>query len=726
MTLSLDFETRSTANIKKQGMYRYAEDPATEIMCLAVKKDNEPTRVWLPQTFQYLFRFRDAGLPLISTSKLKQMLAEGHELEAHNAGFERAIWTHKMLPLGFDEVPIQRWSCTAARAAVCSLPRSLGMVCYVLGLSTQKDDEGYKIMMKMCKPRKPRKAEQAADPEWESKLWWHFDLEMFDALCRYCITDVEAEHALSAVLPPLTDKERRVWELDQTINDRGIHIDSKGIKKVRASLQEYERTLLSELQALTGGYIKTSGQIKRLREWLTLNKCEMKDMAKASVEEALTRTGLYPSVKRVLEIRQKTSLSSTAKLATMLGAAGWGDRVRGSMMYHGASTGRWTGSLIQPHNFPRGKLSHPEVEQAIDEFMRRGRVTVPHGEAGLDCQMAIASSCLRGMLTAAPGGELVCTDFSNIEGRACAWLAGEDWKLDAFSDYDMGTGPDLYKLAYSRSFNVPVENVSKDQRQIGKVQELALGYQGGIGAFASMAKVYKMDLEDLAQLVMKQETSQHEMRKAHEMAVDYLGEKVTDFFYEQEEEKMSLEAAVACDIIKQRWRKAHPEITQHWRGLQYCAVKCIEEKKPIAFGKVVLDMEGRFMTIQLPSGRKLYYCDAFVKDEIDKWGRPAKGLRYYGVDSQTKKWKRTAIYGGLLMENITQAVARDVLSDGMLRVEEAGYPTIMTVHDEGVAEVAFGTGSQEQFDQLMATSPDWAKGMPIAVAGWRGVRYRKD
>ncbi|MDB4786309.1 DNA polymerase [bacterium] len=324
-------------------------------------------------------------------------------------------------------------------------------------------------------------------------------------------------------------------------------------------------------------------------------------------------------------------------------------------------------------------------------------------------KLSIASSLIRSVLTATPGRELVCADFANIEGRVQAWVAGESWKLQAFREYDAGIGPDLYKLAFHRSFGTPVEEVSDHQRQVGKVQELALGYGGGISAFASMAGNYGMDLEELADLVLPTAGGE-EMEGAEWMAKNYL-ERVKD------ENPMSFSAAAACDILKRRWRTAHPNIVSCWRAVEDAALITVSSGQPHAVGALKFGMRGSFLHMLLPGGRLL----AMMDPEITEGKYGGESLTFKGVDAKTSKFWRKHTYGGDLFQSAIQAIARDIMGEAMLRVEDHSYQCIMTVHDEIVAE----GGDLETFKALMATNPQWAQGLPIAVDGWQGRRYRK-
>lgn len=315
--------------------------------------------------------------------------------------------------------------------------------------------------------------------------------------------------------------------------------------------------------------------------------------------------------------------------------------------------------------------------------------------------------------------KLIAADYANIEGRVLAWLAGEQWKLDAFCAYDAGVGPDLYKVAYGRSFGIAPEHVDKAQRQIGKVQELALGYQGGPGAFATMARGYGIDIGTSYELIVDSAPAASAKAAAAWLA-------------RGKRSGMAERAWIAAEVIKLSWREAHPNTTSFWWSLQDAALEALDSPgATVPCGPVKFRKAGSFMFLQLPSGRAL--CYPYPKPAIKEmpWdgddGRPAmcRVFAYKGVDSYTRKWTDCYAYGGLWAENITQAVARDILADAMVRLEDHGYAVVLTVHDECVSEVAETFGSVDEFCQIMTEGAPWTAGCPITATGWEGPRYRK-
>jgi DNA polymerase len=385
---------------------------------------------------------------------------------------------------------------------------------------------------------------------------------------------------------------------------------------------------------------------------------------------------LHDDCRTALKLRQEAAKSSTAKLTAMRDRAGDDGRMRGLFQYHGAATGRWAGRGPQPHNFPRPTILHEqaEIEDVIAHFGEPEYLRVFYGDP-----MPLVADCMRGMIVAAPGHTLICCDYSNIEGRVLAWLAGEEWKLQAFRDFDAGTGPDLYLLAYAKGFRCSVEE-AKPFRQVGKVMELALGYGGGVGAFQTMARGY--------------------------------GVKVTD---------------ERADELKHAWRGAHVQVVKFWADLERAAIRAVQEGGVHRAGPIAFKVKGSFLWCQLPSKRVLCYPYPQMQDKETPWGKTVQQLTYMSVNGVTRKWERCATYGGSLAENVTQAVARDILVAGMRACAAAGFPVVMHVHDEIVAEVPLSADlSVDKMSTLMSNAPHWATGLPIAATGWLGRRYRKD
>jgi len=762
ISTTIDFETRSRINLKTAGMYRYAEDPSTDVLCLAVKVGSSPSRIWIPSQFET----PNTRSELVS-SELEEIIQSSDKIHAHNCGFERVIWHHVMHKrMGFKDLPLEKCYCTASQAAAMSLPRTLSLACAALSLPVQKDREGYFAMLKLCKP-------QGKDKEFLT------DPALFDTLFSYCKTDVDAEHGLAKELPPLSPFERQVWLLDQKINDAGIRVDLAAVDEMIEAVSKVEQDLLEECKVLTGGRVKSARQVKETLKWLgEKGVVGMDNLQKATVAEFLSKEEVVGKPRRLLEIRQQLGKSSVSKYTAMKRmASAADDRVRGTLLYHGATTGRWTARGLQPQNLPQGSLSPEEVE---DVFFNLSVLDADglREHYGSENIMGIASSCIRGCLTASEGSELYCADFSNIEGRVAAWIAGEEWKLQAFRDFDNGEGEDLYKVAYGKAFNKNPSEVTKPERQIGKTMELACGFQGGPKAFVGMGKnvgltVGRDVLDPLipkttvgGRLVQTYVDPPEEYRCAHcgdrltsviedqswskgfkcdnclakhtliyfdkqggcvewgALRLDDTAEVVDPAFSHRtpKEQEDALLELWAKPLVA-AWREAHPQIKSTWYGMEAAAIQTVETGEVREFAGVKFGIKGRFLMCRLPSGRMISYCDPEIKEVTAPWGDKKACVTYMGTCSLSGKWRRQKTYGGSLFQSVVQGTARDVMVEAMMRLDKAGCNLVLTVHDELLSDNR--KGNLEAFMEIMSRNPDWAEGLPISVDGWRGYRYKK-
>lgn len=667
--LTIDFETRSAAPLKKCGAAAYAAHPSTDVICLAMKWKGAEPAIW----FSPQFRVAEAelnGVRILDDENVKEWIESAEIIEAHNAQFEFFIWLYVMPKYGFKMFDPRKLRCSAAKAAMFGLPRDLGGACAALGVPQQKDLEGAQLMMRLCKPRQPRNDEKAANPNWEHTLYWRGTAQEFAREGQYCMQDVRAEEALSEALPDLPDYEQQVWQKDLEINTRGIRIDKPVVEKIIDCIETHSTKLTRNFQRLTG--LQSPRQRDATLQHLLSLGVQMDGLTSADVEKALAQTG-DGAAKEILEIRKSLSKSSTAKYQAFLNSVCPDNRVRGALMYHGAGTGRWSGRLIQPQNFPRGAFS--EVDFCIDLFAHGDLESV---EMFFGDPMIAASTCLRGMIIPGEGRDFICADFSSIEGRVLAWLAGETTALEVYR-----SGRDPYKVNASAIYGVTYEDVTKQQRQVGKVAELALGYQGSVGAFNAMAVNYGVKLPESE-----------------------------------------------VKTIVDSWREVHPETTRMWRELEHACTLAVQNPGSVFSYRSarfkVREIHGTpFLGMRLPSGRCLWYCRPRMEPKMMSWGESKSVVAYDGVNSMTKKFGTQYLYGGLLTENLTQATARDLLVGGMLFADCMGYKIVMHVHDELIAEVPEGFGSVEEFERLMCAQPQWGPDIPLKAEGWRGKRYRK-
>jgi DNA polymerase bacteriophage-type len=637
----------------------YSEDPTTDVLCLAIKEERKAPILWANSD---LHPVPSNTIPI---EHALEMMDNADILEAHNASFEYAI-LQNVCKKHYDwpEFPLDKFRCSAAKAAMHALPRALGAACEAINLPQQKDYEGYRVMMKLCRPRKPRKDE---DPD---GLYWNEDPADLARLYKYCCQDVIAEEALSLALRDLPESELRIWRLDQIINARGIQADLESAKSMIAMVQEHEALLLAQLKKLTNGAVRTGKQVEQLRTYLRGLGVDLPDLTAATVTEAL-KGEINEDARKILEIRHSLGRSSSAKYQSILDRASGDGRVRGALLYHGAGTGRWSGAGIQPQNFPsRIKISaHPEEMLSV---VNAGGLEL-HNALYDDDPMMTAGAVTRSVLIAAEGKELIVADFSAIEGRGLAWLAGEEAELENYRN-DL----DVYVANAATILNKPMAAITKEERdKIGKISVLACGYGGSVGA----------------------------VRK-------FGGEGMSD------------------DEIKDRivypWREAHPRTVTFWKELESTCMSAVKNPGTVFSARAIgFRVQEKFLLCRLPSGRMLYYYAPDIQPIEKSWGDVLDSVTYKTVDSMTHKWVRVDTYGGKLAENVTQAICRDLMAEAMLRLEGINYPIVLTVHDEIVAEVPKGFGSVEEFETTMCIVPAWAKGFPIAAHGWRGKRYKK-
>ncbi len=655
--LRIDFETYSEAELKKVGPWAYSKHKSTEALMLAWAFNDDTPVIWLP------------GEPLPKWHSNLEYLGThvDFQLNAWNDFFELCILKNV---LKWPVPDPKYWADTAAKAAALALPRSLGECGEALGIPTDaaKDKEGKKLIQLFCKPkismRKTTKGQVIRTYPAESP-------ELFEKFKRYCIQDVIAERYIDKLLPDLQPRTRELWELDRTINLRGLRFDMPAVKDALAIIAEEKARVIAKVDDRTMGLLDNIGSRDQFLAYMAYLGTPLENAKKEQLKIIVKDLEKDPKTREaaaIVRLRLEISRSSLAKYDKMLAIIDETSRAYGLLRFHGASTGRWSGNLIQPQNFPRKSLDMPDL--CIELFKYRDPEVI---ELLFDNCLRAISYSLRGVITATPGNRLVVSDFSQIESRVLAWLAGSVGKLEAYANK-----LDIYKINAVAAFKIHYDAVDKEQRQIGKVIELACGYGGALGAFKQFADVYGVVIPD----------------------------------------------AQALTLIK-NWRNGNPKITSYWSTTEALAMEAIakpgtlQRVRNVGF-KLMGTGSTSFLFCILPSGRRIaYHRPRLVEGKFNRLS-----IEYWGVDSKTKQYCKQRTYGGKLVENITQAASMDCMAERMLEIDPL-YPIVLTVHDELVSDVREGVGSLEEFNNLMEIVPPWAKGLPIAADGYEARRYKK-
>lgn len=711
----------------------YSKHASTEPMCLAYKIGDAKTKLWHPG-YAHL-GIKESPHP----QDLMDAIDDGWLVEAHNRFFEFCMWSNIMQPLwGWRPIKREQWRCSAAKAAYYSLPRALENAVKALKMSVEKDMEGNKIMRKLCKPRKPSKLEKAKllqegiNPD--TVILWHESVEDFERNWLYCENDVEAEHAFSELLPDLPPEELRIWQMDQDMNLRGVRCDLTMVKSALRMRDREVTAMNAELADIMGipdnereGF--GASQRAKVKDWINTQGVALPDTQAATLDKFAEKK-LPAEIIAAINIVREVNRSSTAKYEAMLERADVTDwRLRDLMMYHGASTGRWAGKGVQPHNFPRGdiKLIDLACQLIIEEDYNAIRALF--GEV-----MEHLSYALRGAMTATLGRDLIVADFAAIEARVVFWLAGDDTALNVFRSgkdiyCDMATG--IYGFEVKKKEN-PVE------RQFGKQAILGLGFEMGFVTFLLTCRKYDIvfSVDQCKRIVGDQ--------------WNMLVEKIEHYFLQDKRriKKMrdaelsirdNMHVLVLMQFTVNKYRARYPEVKQMWRDQEEGAVQAIRNpgmRIDCKRGRntwVVETIAGHpCLVTYLASGKPLHYW--YPKLELrktpfkDQQGNPVLKpvITFWAVDPYTKKWSLQDTYGGKLVENITQATARDLMALAMVRADDGGtYDVLLSVHDELVCEVDKDKGNVKEFERLISETPGWAEGCPVDAEGWRGERYRK-
>lgn len=650
-TLSIDIETYSDLDIKKVGVYRYVDSTNFEILLFAYAFDDEEVRVI------DLVNGEELPKEVIRVLNDKTVIKS-----AFNANFERTAIS-KFLDINLKP---NEWSCTMIKSLTLGLPGSLDSVSKDLKFNEdkQKMKEGKSLIQYFCKPCKATKVNKGRT----RNLPMH-DMEKWNKFKEYCKQDVVVEREIRSKLSKYktTEREIKLWYLDQRINDAGIRVDTQLIENAIECDKKYTEKLTKEAIEITG--LNNPNSTAQLKKWLS-DKVgfEVTSLTKESIPEILKQVD-DENVIRVLELRKLMSKTSIKKYEAMKLAKGNDNRVRGLLQFYGANrTGRWAGRLVQVQNLPQNHIEDLDLSRNL---LKEGDFDLI--ELLYDSVPDVLSQLIRTAFIPSEGHRFIVSDFSAIEARVIAWLAGEKWRLDVFNSHGK-----IYEASASQMFKVPIESIKKGDplRQKGKISELALGYVGSIGALISMGAI-KMGLDE-----------------------DELQPLVTT------------------------WRNANPNITKFWWDVDKAAKKAIKDRTIVELQHgIKFIYNPGVLFIELPSGRRLSYLRPKIEPHTTFGGDK---ITYEGMEQTSKQWKRIDTYGPKLVENIVQATARDCLREAMFNVTDAGYDIVMHVHDELVLDVDKKCGSLEEVNSIMGKEISWAKGLPLKADGYECDYYKKD
>lgn len=654
--LSIDIETKSSVDITKAGAYRYAQSEDFEILLFAYKYDEEDVQL-VDLTVEERIPER------ILTALMNPNVVK----HAYNAAFE---W-YCLNTAGY-RTPLEQWNCTMIHGLYCGYAAGLDATGKAIGLpqDKQKLSTGKALIRYFCTPCKPTKSNGGRSwnlPKHAPEKW-----ELFR---EYCKQDVVTENEILKRLQafPVPKEEQRLWRMDILMNAYGVRVDTNLIAGALAIDSHSTECLTAEAFRITG--LSNPNSATQLQQWLSGKGVDIPNLQKATVEEYLQREDLPDDARKILEIRQQLGKTSIKKYVAMDTAKGADDRVRGLTQFYGANrTGRWAGRLVQLQNLPRNYLKTLDYARNLVKDKNYDGIKLLYGNVP-----DTLSQLIRTAFIPSDGNKFVVADFSAIEARVIAWLAGEQWVNEVFATHGK-----IYEATASQMFHVPIEKIAKGNpeyslRQKGKVATLALGYQGGTAALIAMGAL-----------------------------------------------NMGLAEEELPDIV-QRWRSANPRIRDLWYAVEQAALTTMQTARPQGIYGLIFRYEGdlvygqSFLTVQLPSGRKLFYPKPFLQE--NQFGKMA--IHYYTVGQQTRKWEVASTYGGKMTENIVQAIARDCLAETLKRIDRMGLQVVFHVHDEVIIDAPASITVDEICD-LMAEPIPWAPGLILKGAGFESDYYMKD
>lgn len=766
---TIDFETRSVADLRKIGAWLYAKHPTTEILCMAYKLPG-----WKKPKLYHCAHpdldIEESPLP----KELFQWIRTGGLVEAHNAGFEMCVWEHICIPAGWPRIPFENWRCSAAKGSAVAMPRGLAELAVALGMPSdkQKDKRGKDLLRKYCKAKKLTKDEKL--------LWGHDavifneDAEGLQELWDYCVQDVDTEEACSEATPDLKPDELRVWQITNAMNWRGVLIDLELCHAALSLAGKAKQKANEELDAITG--IESGTQREELKKWLNEQGFAIEDTKAKTLEWYIERKRdldgkpLSDEVVRVLQIIKEVNRTSTNKYKRMIQCTDTDGRARELLVYCGAErTGRFAGRGIQIHNLPKGRFTAPKPKKPgadatkaqrayynlrMSQIMDDAVAAVKSKDlAWCECfygdVMNLIASCLRGCIIAPPGKDLMIADYASIEARCILWLAGATGALEVFNGggdiyCDMASG--IYGHVVTKDNARVISSSGATERDFGKVAILGLGYGMGWVKFLITLRTYNIRLtraevlnamgpkllkryEAIARKALfpnEFDYSDTKKWKAARRAASKIHRALRD---ERETAEEVMHELALCKYTVEVYRKRYPEVPQFWKDQNAAAIRAIRNKgEVIEAGKISWQFKGRYLRCRLPSGRCLHYFKPEVVMTKTEWGYVSPSIRFEGRN-MVNQFARQATYGGKVAENITQATARDILAHAKRTLAlKPIYDLLVSVHDEIIAEVEESFDENEgveDFELILGDMPAEYDGCPIVAEGRRLKRYRK-
>lgn len=658
----VDFETYSTADLVNVGSWRYAFTDTTEILCMAIAHGSDEPVLWLPANH------RPADYdPSPADAMLKRITQSDEPVYAHNIQFEfpitEALWEKAT---GLPKIAVHRWRCTAAMARKAALPHSLAKVAAKLGLAQQKDSKGSALIRKFSMPQKDGRRIKPKD-----------DPEAFKSFCEYCVQDVRVEQEIHQKLKAfeLTGFQLEVFQADLLMNQRGIPINLEAVRNAKKIVEEASTEAVTEFKALTG---LDPTQVIAFREWLAQRGVDVPDLRAETIDELLDSDELEANgdAGRALELRRRVSFAATKKLDAFEAYAGPHDnKVRGILMFYGAiRTGRWSSSGPQVQNAKKPKKALKKFTDAIYADIKRGAGA---DELGLlyGNPIECVASCIRNFVD--DGKPMLNADYSAIEARVLAWLAGEQWRIEVFKTHGM-----IYEASIAQMLGIAIDKVDEDLRQKGKLVELSCGFGGSIGALMKMGA-----------------------------------------------DKLGLPKEAMQDLID-KWRAANPNIKAFWSKCEFAARSAITNpgQKYGVNGKAQFFCARtaglNYLFVRLPSGRCLAYPEPKVESVMASWGEPTEAITFFGQFRGKQAWGRVHTYGADIAQSITQGSSVDIMANGLVQCQRAAYEINALVHDEALGYLYNGQNI-ETFCNLLTTLPEWADGLPLEAKGSVIPYYRK-